>query len=195
MKKFNNNQWDDKYPVTEHFEKDIETETLYVLDVDSKIYGFIVIDQTQSEWYDDIEWPVNREGAYVIHRLAGSKDYKGAATELFQFAVDLTEEHGIHVILTDTFALNKPAQNLLRNLDLLKLEKQKWIIILSIEAHHFTLIIKNIGIEVVTMSKIAFTGGGTVGHVSVNLSLIPTAVEKGHEAFYIGSKQGIERDD
>ena len=27
---------------------------------------------------------------------------------------------------------------------------------------------KNIGIEVVTMSKIAFTGGGTVGHVSVN---------------------------
>lgn len=142
MKEFNNNQWDDKYPVTEHFEKDIETETLYVLDVDSKIYGFIVIDQTQSEWYDDIEWPVNREGAYVIHRLAGSKDYKGAATELFQFAVDLTEEHGIHVILTDTFALNKPAQNLLRNLDLLKLEKQKWIIILSIEAHHFTLIIK-----------------------------------------------------
>ena len=28
------------------------------------------------------------------------------------------------------------------------------------------------------MSKIAFTGGGTVGHVSVNLSLIPTAVKK-----------------
>ncbi|TXO22325.1 UDP-N-acetylglucosamine--N-acetylmuramyl-(pentapeptide) pyrophosphoryl-undecaprenol N-acetylglucosamine transferase, partial [Staphylococcus aureus] len=24
------------------------------------------------------------------------------------------------------------------------------------------------------MKKIAFTGGGTVGHVSVNLSLIPT---------------------
>ncbi|HGZ5752458.1 TPA: hypothetical protein ACWRPQ_002654, partial [Staphylococcus aureus] len=24
------------------------------------------------------------------------------------------------------------------------------------------------------MTKIAFTGGGTVGHVSVNLSLIPT---------------------
>ena len=77
MKEFNHNQWDDKYPVTEHFEEDIETETLYVLDVDDKICGFIVIDQNQSEWYDDIEWPVNREGAYVIHRLAGSKDYKG----------------------------------------------------------------------------------------------------------------------
>ena len=29
------------------------------------------------------------------------------------------------------------------------------------------------------MSKIAFTGGGTVGHVSVNLSLIPTTTDKG----------------
>ena len=44
------------------------------------------------------------------------------------------------------------------------------------------------------MAKIAFTGGGTVGHVSVNLSLIPTAIEQGHQAFYIGSKQGIERE-
>ncbi|WP_145436856.1 undecaprenyldiphospho-muramoylpentapeptide beta-N-acetylglucosaminyltransferase [Staphylococcus hominis] len=44
------------------------------------------------------------------------------------------------------------------------------------------------------MSKIAFTGGGTVGHVSVNLSLIPTTLEKGHQVFYIGSKNGIERE-
>lgn len=44
------------------------------------------------------------------------------------------------------------------------------------------------------MTKIAFTGGGTVGHVSVNLSLIPTALSQGHEAFYIGSKNGIERE-
>lgn len=35
------------------------------------------------------------------------------------------------------------------------------------------------------MTKIAFTGGGTVGHVSVNLSLIPTATDKGDEAFIL----------
>ncbi|HHB3662955.1 TPA: undecaprenyldiphospho-muramoylpentapeptide beta-N-acetylglucosaminyltransferase [Staphylococcus aureus] len=44
------------------------------------------------------------------------------------------------------------------------------------------------------MTKIAFTGGGTVGHVSVNLSLIPTALLQGYEALYIGSKNGIERE-
>lgn len=44
------------------------------------------------------------------------------------------------------------------------------------------------------MTKIAFTGGGTVGHVSVNLSLIPIAQERGYETFYVGSKNGIERE-
>ncbi|BGE82440.1 acetyltransferase [Staphylococcus petrasii] len=112
MQEQDNNQWDDKYPVAEHFEEDIDTETLYVLEEENTIYGFIVVDQQQSEWYDDLEWPVDREGAYVIHRLAGSKDYKGAATQLFDFAVQLAEDHDVHVLLTDTFALNKPAQGL-----------------------------------------------------------------------------------
>lgn len=120
MKEFNNNQWDDKYPVTEHFEEDINTETLYVLEENDTIYGFIVVDQQQSEWYDELEWPIDREGAYVIHRLAGSQQYKGAATELFDFAVKLAEEHNIHVLLTDTFALNKPAQGLFEKFGFIK---------------------------------------------------------------------------
>ncbi|MBF2335187.1 GNAT family N-acetyltransferase [Staphylococcus epidermidis] len=123
MEEFNNNQWDDEYPAKEHFEEDIENKTLYVLDVNHTIYGFIVIDQNQSEWYDDIDWPVNRNGAYVIHRLAGSKQYKGAATELFQFAMDLANEHDIHVILTDTFALNKPAQGLFEKFGFTKVDE------------------------------------------------------------------------
>lgn len=125
MKKFNNNQWDDKYPVEEHFEEDIETETLYVLEKENTIYGFIVIDQQQSEWYDKLEWPIDREGAYVIHRLAGSSNYKGAATELFDFAVNLALEHDIHVLLTDTFALNKPAQGLFQKFGFTKVGETK----------------------------------------------------------------------
>ena len=47
------------------------------------------------------------------------------------------------------------------------------------------LIIKHIRIEVVIMTKIAYTGGGTVGHVSVNLSLIPTSIEKDTKHFIL----------
>ncbi|MBP2076717.1 undecaprenyldiphospho-muramoylpentapeptide beta-N-acetylglucosaminyltransferase [Oceanobacillus polygoni] len=42
--------------------------------------------------------------------------------------------------------------------------------------------------------RILFTGGGTAGHVIVNLALIPFYQEKGWEIDYIGSYSGIERD-
>lgn len=41
--------------------------------------------------------------------------------------------------------------------------------------------------------KILFTGGGTAGHVTVNLALIPEFQKKGWETRYIGSADGIEK--
>jgi UDP-N-acetylglucosamine--N-acetylmuramyl-(pentapeptide) pyrophosphoryl-undecaprenol N-acetylglucosamine transferase len=41
--------------------------------------------------------------------------------------------------------------------------------------------------------RIIFTGGGTAGHVVVNLALIPEYLDKGWEVDYIGSIDGIER--
>jgi UDP-N-acetylglucosamine--N-acetylmuramyl-(pentapeptide) pyrophosphoryl-undecaprenol N-acetylglucosamine transferase len=41
--------------------------------------------------------------------------------------------------------------------------------------------------------RILFTGGGTAGHVIVNLALIPVFQQEGWEIDYIGSKNGIER--
>src|SRR5690625_1256594 len=42
--------------------------------------------------------------------------------------------------------------------------------------------------------RITFTGGGTAGHVIVNLALIPHFIEEGWQIDYIGSKNGIERE-
>ncbi len=41
---------------------------------------------------------------------------------------------------------------------------------------------------------IVFTGGGTAGHVTVNLAIIPYFQYQGWEVHYIGSQQGIERE-
>jgi UDP-N-acetylglucosamine--N-acetylmuramyl-(pentapeptide) pyrophosphoryl-undecaprenol N-acetylglucosamine transferase len=41
--------------------------------------------------------------------------------------------------------------------------------------------------------RILFTGGGTAGHVIVNLALIPVFQRDGWEIDYIGSKNGIEK--
>ncbi|WP_414049657.1 undecaprenyldiphospho-muramoylpentapeptide beta-N-acetylglucosaminyltransferase [Macrococcus animalis] len=43
--------------------------------------------------------------------------------------------------------------------------------------------------------KIAFTGGGTIGHVAVNMALIPAAKQQNIDCIYIGSKTGIEKDE
>ena len=43
------------------------------------------------------------------------------------------------------------------------------------------------------MKKIVMTGGGTAGHVTPNLALVPLLKEKGYEIFYIGSYNGIEK--
>ncbi|SFU65515.1 UDP-N-acetylglucosamine-N-acetylmuramylpentapeptide N-acetylglucosamine transferase [Clostridium sp. DSM 8431] len=42
--------------------------------------------------------------------------------------------------------------------------------------------------------KIIMTGGGTAGHVTPNVALIPALEEKGFEVKYIGSKNGIEKE-
>ncbi|MGK5509001.1 undecaprenyldiphospho-muramoylpentapeptide beta-N-acetylglucosaminyltransferase [Brevibacillus formosus] len=42
--------------------------------------------------------------------------------------------------------------------------------------------------------RIVFTGGGSAGHVTVNLALIPHFIKLGWEVSYIGSATGIERE-
>ncbi len=44
------------------------------------------------------------------------------------------------------------------------------------------------------MPKIIFTGGGSAGHVTLNLALIPWFLEHGWQITYIGSKGGMEED-
>lgn len=43
------------------------------------------------------------------------------------------------------------------------------------------------------MKKIILTGGGTAGHVTPNIALLPSLKESGFEVHYIGSYNGIEK--
>ncbi len=43
------------------------------------------------------------------------------------------------------------------------------------------------------MKTIVMTGGGTAGHVTPNLALVPYLKQAGYEIFYIGSYNGIEK--
>lgn len=44
------------------------------------------------------------------------------------------------------------------------------------------------------MKKIVLTGGGTAGHVTPNIALIPRLQEMGYEVHYMGTHKGMERE-
>ena len=44
-----------------------------------------------------------------------------------------------------------------------------------------------------SMKKIVMTGGGTAGHVTPNIALMPALRNEGFEISYIGSYEGIEK--
>ena len=43
------------------------------------------------------------------------------------------------------------------------------------------------------MKRIILTGGGTAGHVTPNIALLPRLKDAGYEVFYIGSVDGMEK--
>lgn len=43
------------------------------------------------------------------------------------------------------------------------------------------------------MKKIVLTGGGTAGHVTPNIALLPELEKRGYEVHYIGTRDGIEK--
>ena len=43
------------------------------------------------------------------------------------------------------------------------------------------------------MKRIVLTGGGTAGHVTPNIALLPKLHEEGYDVHYIGSYEGIEK--
>jgi UDP-N-acetylglucosamine--N-acetylmuramyl-(pentapeptide) pyrophosphoryl-undecaprenol N-acetylglucosamine transferase len=45
-----------------------------------------------------------------------------------------------------------------------------------------------------SLKKIVLTGGGTAGHVTPNIALLPYLRNAGFEIHYIGSTNGIERE-
>ena len=44
------------------------------------------------------------------------------------------------------------------------------------------------------MKKIILTGGGTAGHVTPNIALLPALLQNSYEISYIGSYKGIEKE-
>lgn len=113
MQAAGNTQWDDQYPNTEIFLRDITRKELWVADFDGVLGGVAAITTEQTPEYANVGWDRN-EPALVVHRLAVDPEFRGhgIATALMEEAEALAEEQGIHVLRVDTNALNEAARKM-----------------------------------------------------------------------------------
>lgn len=107
MKSYNNTQWDENYPQTKDFIKDIENGELYVEVENKHIKGFICVNLVEPKEYNDLKW-FSIEKCMVIHRMAVSPLYRnsGVGSKLMNFAEEIALKNGITYLKTDTYSIN-----------------------------------------------------------------------------------------
>lgn len=101
-------QWNAAYPYPEAFQKDIDRNELYVLELQDRVAGCITISTLKDVEYESIEWITPDGSNYYIHRLAIHPDFQhqGWARKLMDFAEETTRAYGGISIRLDTFSKN-----------------------------------------------------------------------------------------
>jgi ribosomal protein S18 acetylase RimI-like enzyme len=105
-------QWNEHYPNPEAFINDVERKELFVLEINNKVAGTIVISTLMDEEYFPIEWLTKNENNIYIHRLAihPERQGKGYAQLLMDFAEKFAIDNNYSSIRLDTFSQNKRNQ-------------------------------------------------------------------------------------
>ncbi len=106
-------QWSTSYPTIGIFENDIKRKELYVMEIDGKPIGTIVISTHMDEEYVPVNWLTPSGNNIYIHRLAVHPEHqkKGYAQELMTFAENYARENKYSSIRLDTFSQNKRNQH------------------------------------------------------------------------------------
>ncbi len=106
------NQWNEHYPSQAAFEKDLERNELFVLEMNGKLCGTLVISTLMDEEYRPVVWRTPTGNNVYIHRLAvhPSQQGKGYAQKLMDFAELRAQKQGFVSVRLDTFSQNKRNQ-------------------------------------------------------------------------------------
>ncbi len=105
-------QWNEHYPNKSAFEKDVERDELYILEINKTIVGCIAISTLMDEEYLPVKWLTPNKNNIYIHRLAINPEYqgKGYAQQLMDYAEQFAIENNYTSIRLDTFSQNKRNQ-------------------------------------------------------------------------------------
>ncbi|WP_291967600.1 GNAT family N-acetyltransferase [Maribacter sp.] len=105
-------QWTTQYPSKTAFEKDMERNELFILQLDNEIVGCIVVSLFMDKEYKTVDWLTESTKNYYIHRLAVHPKHqgKGFAQRLMDFGENFARENNALSVRLDTFSQNKRNQ-------------------------------------------------------------------------------------
>ena len=109
-------QWDDIYPSKAILNADIENQQMYLIEVEGRVAGLIVINEIQSPEYASVAWKHSGR-ALVVHRLTIHPDYQRhkLASYLMDFAEEMAATENYDCIRLDAFTRNPAAFTLYEN--------------------------------------------------------------------------------
>ncbi|MDA9323585.1 GNAT family N-acetyltransferase, partial [Flavobacteriaceae bacterium] len=83
-------QWNEHYPNIATFEKDVLNQNLYVLEIENKLIGCLVISNKMDEFYSKVKWLTANKNNIYLHRLAIDPEFqkKGYAKQLMTFSFE-----------------------------------------------------------------------------------------------------------
>ena len=104
-------QWGDFYPTLDIIAKDIQCESLYIMQNQKDCLGIISFDQEQEEEYEQIKWLSDKSPVLVVHRLAVHPRWQrqGIARKLMDHAERFAIENEYVSIRLDAYSGNQRA--------------------------------------------------------------------------------------
>lgn len=109
-------QWDDQYPNKEYFRECIENNNLFVLMNDAEIVGHVVLNEWESDEWNNISWEGNKP--IIVHSLMINPliQGKGIGTEFVKQCEELAIERGYKSVRLDAYSGNEKALRLYEKL-------------------------------------------------------------------------------
>lgn len=112
LEKLGIQQWNEHYPSRQRLEKDLFKKELYVLEMEDKIAGIIVLTPEMDDEYIPIRWLTPDGNSLYVHRIATlpSTWGQGGGRLLMDFAEETAHQKGYLSVRLDTFSQNKRNQ-------------------------------------------------------------------------------------
>ncbi|MEH7348082.1 GNAT family N-acetyltransferase [Gottfriedia acidiceleris] len=109
-----NEQWDLFYPNVMVIRSDITNQNIYGIIDNHVVIGAVVLDESQSKKYEQIDWDDKNGTPVCIHRLAVRPDYQGRGIGklLLEYVEQLAIQRGYTSIRLDVYSTNNEAVGL-----------------------------------------------------------------------------------